>query len=108
MTQAHEALAKANAVRSAKSADKALIRRSEQDPLRILSSPPEHWKKAEVMELLLAMPRVGPRRAGSWLRMANIPPNVTLGGLTEAQRFKLFGFVEYAKQRPPLKDQRGP
>jgi hypothetical protein len=108
MSQPLEALEKANAVRSAKSQDKAAIRRLELDPLEILSSPPEHWRNAEVQELLLAMPRVGPSRSAAWMRMSNVHASTLISGLSERQRFFLTGFVKYGKKRPPLTDQRGP
>jgi hypothetical protein len=101
MPQNMQALALANAVRYARSADKKRIKLGELDPLDVLEDPPNHWRNARVLELLLAMPYVGKRRATSWLMMANVSATRPLGAMPAVQRHRLRGFVEYGK-RPPL------
>jgi hypothetical protein len=93
--QAMEALAKANDVRIQRAADKREIRHGRLDPLSILELPPRHWQNAKVIELLLAMHRVGRRRAGSWLAMANVRPTLRLGEMSPMTRHRLAGYVRY-------------
>jgi hypothetical protein len=52
--QAMEALTKANEVRLCRAQDKDLIRRGKLDPLAILELPPDHWRTAKVIDVLLA------------------------------------------------------
>jgi hypothetical protein len=93
--QAMQALAKANEVRVQRAADKRKIRLKQLDPLTILEQPPRHWHNAKVIELLLAMPYVGRRRAGNWLSMANVSSSKRLIDMTPGMRHRLTGYVRY-------------
>jgi hypothetical protein len=92
------ALRKANGIRSAKSDDKKRIRDGSLDPLEILDKPPEHWRNAKIIELLLAMHRVGRHRSAHWLEMAGVSPSRTVESLSQADRYRLAGFVMYGQQ----------
>jgi hypothetical protein len=105
--QAMEALVKANKVRMLKAEDKRLIRHGRLSPLAVLERPPDHWRNAKVVELLLAMPYVGRRRAAKWLEMVDVLPTKRLGDMTQLKRHSLAGFIAYAnKERPPLSQRR--
>lgn len=102
--QAMEALAKANAVRIAKAEDKKAIKRGDLDPTVLLSDTPEHWRKAQLIELLLAMPRVGQHRAKRWCVIENVSPNRPLGKLTERQKLMLSIHLDvWARKRDALR-----
>ena len=68
------ALARANEVRFARAADKRAIRRGELDPCKVLVELPEHWESARVVDLLLAIDRVGRTKAGRWCSLASVSP----------------------------------
>jgi hypothetical protein len=97
--QRMDALERGNAVRVARSKDKKLIASGELSALSILVSPPDHWLTAKVAQLLVAMPRVGHRRAENWLEMAKVPATKQLHALTPRQRHALAGYVEYGESR---------
>jgi hypothetical protein len=96
--QAMDALVKANEVRSKRAQDKRQIRHGQLDPVQILERPPDHWATARIIELLLAMPRVGRQRAGKWLLMAEVAEQRQLATMPAAQRFRLAGYVRYGTQ----------
>jgi hypothetical protein len=108
------ALRKANGIRSAKSDDKKRIRNGSLDPLSILDAPPEHWRNASILELLLSMHRVGRRRSDHWLDMAGVSPSTAIMDLSQADRYRLAGFVMYGQQtsamcgRLPSSNRYGP
>jgi hypothetical protein len=84
-----EALLRANAVRVERAQDKRDITLGRMDAREILKVTPAHWENAKVIDLLLAMPRVGRVKANSWLRMERISPTRLLGDFTEHQRGRL-------------------
>jgi hypothetical protein len=92
-----DALEKGNAVRVARAQDKKEIAAGKLSALPILVSPPSHWQNAKVLDLVLAMPRVGRSRATNWLEMAKVPASKSLGSLTPRQRHSLAGYVEYGQ-----------
>jgi len=88
--QAAGALARANAVRFARAEDKRRIKRGALDPAGVLLDPPDHWRAARVIDLLLAIDRVGRERASRWLVTAgHVSPTRHIGELTERQRVVL-------------------
>jgi ribosomal protein S13 len=54
-----------------------------------LADPPEYWESAPILMLLLAMNRVGRRKALTWLRIEEISPQRRIGDLTKRQRYLL-------------------
>jgi len=83
--QALEALNVANRVRTLRAEDKRAIKRESLDPCVILRNPPDYWKKAKLVELLLAMPRIGQLRANRWCMIEGVLPTRQVGQLTERQ-----------------------
>lgn len=102
--QAMEALALANRVRIDRAFDKRAIKRGELDPVLILKDPPEHWQKAKLVDLLMAMPRVGQQRARRWCVLENVSPTRLLMVLTERQRTMLSVHIDvWARKRDALR-----
>jgi hypothetical protein len=56
---------------------------------QILATPADYLASAEVFDLLVAVPKIGPVKAGRLLTVARINPAKTIGELTERQRTHL-------------------
>lgn len=92
--QALEALAYANAVRQARSADKKRIAWGSLAPAAILRDPPAYWRNAPVVDLLLAIKGVGEVKALRWLSVECISSGCAVGALTATQRERLARTIE--------------
>lgn len=57
----------------------------------VIARPPSFAQTAKVYDLLLAVPKVGPAKAGRSLSRCRIASSKTVGGLTERQREELIG-----------------
>jgi S13-like protein len=55
----------------------------------MLAAPPSYLQTAQVRELLLVMPRIGPARADRLLAGSRIAHAKTVAGLSERQRTEL-------------------
>ena len=56
---------------------------------QILAIRPGYLANAEVFDLLIAVPKIGPVKAAHLLNIARISPSKTVGGLSERQRARL-------------------
>jgi hypothetical protein len=56
---------------------------------QILATRADDLASAEVFDLLVAVPKIGPVKAGRLLSVARISPTKTVGELTERQRTRL-------------------
>lgn len=81
-----EALERANAVRLARARMKVALREGRADVARLVADPPAHFETMKVVELLLAVPRIGPWRVSKMMRGLSISQSKTLGGLSDRQR----------------------
>ncbi|NLG66424.1 MAG: hypothetical protein GX536_01780 [Actinobacteria bacterium] len=89
-----EALARANAVRTLRSQLKDRLKRGEERLEDILLAPPEYVHSANVLELLMALPQVGPVRAGRILEACRVSASKTVIGLTPRQRTELLNHLQ--------------
>ncbi len=97
------ALEGANRIRSARAADKQLIRARQLDARRILAGPPCHWARAQVAELLLALPGVGHTKVRRMLAACQVSPSRTVAGLTRPQALRLISVIRrYAEPQMPF------
>jgi hypothetical protein len=87
--QRHSALKRANEIRIARAKLKQQLRDGKVHIGPILSAPPEHIATAKVLDLLVAVPKLGPARAARLLTKAQISQMKTVGGLSERQRAHL-------------------
>ena len=83
------ALAKANQVRSARAQLKRDLAAGTVELARILANPPAYAQTARVLELLIAVPGIGPARAGRALAHCRIAEAKTIAGLSGRQRTEL-------------------
>lgn len=89
-----EALARANAVRTQRSQLKVRLKSGEERLEDVLLSPPEYVHTAKVVELLMALPQVGPVRAGRILEACRVSASKTVIGLTPRQRAELLAHIQ--------------
>ena len=85
------ALRRANEIRSGRARLKKELAAGRLRIEEIVKEPPEVARGATVEELLLAIPKFGPRRVARLLGRCRISPSKTVGGLTERQRAGLLG-----------------
>ena len=87
------ALERANEVRSARAKLKQQLRQGKVRIDEVLATPPEQVATAKVLDLLLAVPKFGPVRAGRVLSTARVSQSKTVGGLTDRQRAHLIDLL---------------
>lgn len=83
------ALRQVNQVRSARAKLKQDLRAGKVRLEQILATPAAYLASAEVFDLLLAVPKIGPVKAGRLLAVARITSSKTVGDLSEQQRTHL-------------------
>ena len=83
------ALRQANHVRSRRAKLKQELRAGKVRLEQILATPADYLASAEVFDMLVAVPKIGPVKAARLLTIARINPSKTVGELTERQRTHL-------------------
>jgi hypothetical protein len=91
LDQRMRALRQANEIRIGRARLKKELAAGKVPIEAVLARPPQVAKTARIYDLLLALPKVGPARAGRSLTQCRIAPSKTLGGLTKRQRAELIG-----------------
>jgi hypothetical protein len=86
-------LGKANEIRIARARLKQQLRDGDARFEQILASPPECVGTATVLDLLLAVPKVGPVRASRLLATARVSQTTVVRRLSERQRAELVGLL---------------
>lgn len=89
------ALQQANEIRSARAKLKRDLGSGKLDLAGIVAHPPDWVMTARVRDVLLALPRIGPVKAGRILAHCGIAHSKTLGGLTDRQRTELIGLLRH-------------
>jgi hypothetical protein len=89
------ALSKANEIRIARARLKQQLRRGEARVEQILASPPECVGTAAVLDLLRAVPKIGPVRASRLLTTARVSQTTIIGALSERQRARLIDLLRH-------------
>lgn len=98
-------LAKANAIRLERAQDKRRIGDGELSAAMVLRTVPVQWEKAEVVDLLIAMPHVGRVKAKKWCQMATVNPHRTIGEMTHRERATLARTIDtWVGSRAPRSD----
>jgi S13-like protein len=95
------ALRQANEVRSARAKLKQELRQGNVRLEEILATRPDYLSNAEVVELLLAVPKVGPARAARLLNTARVSQSKTIGGLSHRQRACMIELLSRLRLGPP-------
>ena len=83
------ALRQANQVRGRRAKLKQDLREGIVQLEQILSTGADYLATAEVFDLLVAVPKIGPVKAGRLLTIARISPSKTVGALSGRQRARL-------------------
>jgi chemotaxis response regulator CheB len=83
------ALRQANQVRGSRAKLKQDLREGTVRLEQILATGADYLTTAEVFDLLIAVPKTGPVKAGRLLTIARISPSKTVGGLSARQRASL-------------------
>lgn len=95
-----EGLRRANAVRTWRAETKRDLKQRTQSPIRLLVDPPAQAQTMKVIDLLIAIPKVGRVKANKMLSRARVSPSKTLGGLSDRQRQELLTAVSALGKRP--------
>jgi S13-like protein len=91
------ALQQANQVRGLRAKLKQDLHEGKVRLELILATGADYLASAEVFDLLVAVPKLGPVKAGRLLKIAQISPSKTVGQLTERQRTRL---IELLSRQP--------
>jgi hypothetical protein len=83
------ALRQANNVRVLRAKLKQDLREGTVRLEQILATGADYLASAEVFDLLVAVPKIGPVKASRLLTIAGISPSKTVGALSERQRARL-------------------
>ena len=84
-----DALNKANQVRTRRAALKRDLKAGRASLAALLLDPPAFIETAKVLDMLLALPKVGRVKATKLLNSARVSPSKTFGGLSDRQRAEL-------------------
>jgi chemotaxis response regulator CheB len=90
------ALRQANQVRSLRAKLKRDLREGTVRLEQILATRPGYLATAEVFDLLVAVPKIGPVKAAHLLNLAQISPSKTIVALSERQRSRLIELLARA------------
>jgi hypothetical protein len=91
--QRTDALKRANEIRTERALLKKRIRRHEIKVVDVLLDPPEYAGTMKVIDLLSAVPKLGPVKVNKLLVNCRISPSKTLGGLSQRQRAEIVSMV---------------
>lgn len=84
----------ANEARTKRAEDKAKLGQGRLKPATVLRKLPDHWKSAKLLELLMAIPRVGRIKAQKVSETHAISLQLRLEQLTTAQRERIAKTLE--------------
>lgn len=101
LEQRLDALARANAVKSARAGLKRMLRHADPREARyrameVLGDPAPEFESMKVFDLLLAVPKYGRVKVNRILTAVRVSPSKTLGGLSDRQRDELLRAVNDA------------
>ena len=71
----------------------------------LVDPPPPYLETAKVLDMVLALPKVGSVKATKILHSCRVSPSKTFGGLSERQRAELAGRLN--RQPPDPKTAKG-
>ena len=89
------ALSRANEVRRRRAKLKRQLRDGRVQLEEVLAKPADYLATAEIFDLLLAAPKLGPVKAARLLTLARVSQTKTVGRLTERQRGRLIEILNH-------------
>jgi len=93
LDQRKQALKRANEVRSRRAALKRDLKAGRAKIQTLLLDPPEYLLTAKVIDMLLAVPKVGRVKANRVLKSCRVSPSKTFSGLSERQRDEIVTYM---------------
>jgi hypothetical protein len=93
LDQRKRALKQANAVRTARASLKKDLAAGRVKIQTLLLDPPGYLLTAKVIDMLLAVPKVGRVKADRALKSCRVSPSKTFGGLSERQRKEIVAYM---------------
>lgn len=100
LTQRMDALDRANKVRTRRARFKRDVKAGRASALEAILDPPDWLITAKVIDVVLAMPKVGRTKANKALVFARVSPSKTVGGLSARQRTELVTLLPRPHLRP--------
>lgn len=91
--QRRDALQRANEIRTRRAQLKRDLKGGRVSIHDLLLKPPEYLETAKVLDMLLAVPKIGRVKANKVLTTCRISPSKTIGGLSERQRAELVSLL---------------
>jgi len=89
LDQRIDALNRANEIRTLRAQLKRDLKAGTASIQALLLDPPAYLQTAKVLEILLALPKIGKVKATKILDSCRVSPSKTIGGLTDRQRAEL-------------------
>jgi len=86
-------LIEANRIRRLRARFKRDVKAGRRSVLEVVLEVPEDFETMRVLEVILAVPKVGRTKANKVMVQGRISPSKTLGGMTERQRVELASFL---------------
>ena len=93
LDQRKRALKQANEVRTRRAALKRELKAGRVKIQDLLLNPPPYLLTAKVIDMLLAVPKVGRVKANKVLKHCRVSPSKTFGGLSERQRKEIVAYM---------------
>ena len=93
LDQRKQALKRANEVRTKRAALKRELKAGRVKIQSLLLNPPSYLLTAKVIDMLLAVPKVGRVKANRVLKSCRVSSSKTFGGLSERQRNEIVAYM---------------
>jgi hypothetical protein len=93
LDQRKRALQQANEIRSRRAALKRELRAGRVKIQELLMNPPAYLLTAKVVDMLMAVPKIGRVKANKVLKHCRVSPSKTFGGLSERQRKEMVAYM---------------
>lgn len=93
LDQRKQALKRANDIRTQRAKLKKELKAGKVRIQDLLMNPPAHLLTAKVIDMLLAVPKVGRVKANKALKHCRVSSSKTFGGLSERQRREIVAYM---------------
>ena len=92
-----DALRRANEIRTLRAELKRDLKAHRVSIGGLLVDPPSYLETAKVLDMVLALPKIGRVKAATILSGCGISPSKTFGGLSERQRAELAARLDWSR-----------
>jgi hypothetical protein len=89
LKQRMSALERANEIRSKRATLKRNLKAERVDVVAMLKDPPDWLCTMHVVDILMALPKVGRVKANKYLNRCRMSPHKTVAGMSDRQRHEL-------------------